>query len=316
MLAFSMDELVVGLASPDTAVLNGWQAMLAGWPILSHAEPDLVLHLQSIDRLPAPPPQPPIYIQPGPTVRFAAYQLADDQIVLYQPGAALLLLSLDAAASPAVTGFVTPQALRPDWLENILVQALPPLLRRRGYYMLHGFAVARQGQAALLVGQSHSGKTTTGLALLHAGWEFLGNDTVVLQERADGVYALPFPGRPGIRPYSFELLPWLRDKQLEYISEDQWLLPIADWPGGWGEAARVNLVYFPQIAGRGLSQRQPVSASAAVARLLEQSGQKWDSQNTAQNLPFWERFGRQISSYLVRLGEDMVQTADLLSDAQ
>jgi hypothetical protein len=316
MLAIQIGDLVVGLASQDTAVLRGWRAVLAGWPILPYSELDLVLQLRAIDKLPAPPPQPPIYVQSGPSpgqaIHFAAYELENDQIVLYQPGLALLLLSLAEAASPAVTGFVTPQALRPDWLENILVQALPPLLRRRGYYMLHGFALVRSGRAILLVGQSHSGKTTTGLALLRAGGAFLSNDTVVLQDRPEGIYALPFPGRPGIRPYSFKLLPWLRDKSWEYVSEEQWLLQVTDWPGGWGEAAPVDLVYFPQIDGRGLSQRRPVSASAAVVRLLEQSVQKWDSGDTVAHLPFWEKLGRQITSYLVQLGEDAAQTADML----
>jgi hypothetical protein len=109
----------------------------------------------------------------------------------------MILLSLAAAAVPAVAGLLTPLGLRPDQLENLLIRPLASLLLRRDYHIIHSFTVARDGRAVLLAGQSMSGKTTTGLALLGAGWEFLGNDAALLQMRPDGVYALPFPGCRG-----------------------------------------------------------------------------------------------------------------------
>jgi hypothetical protein len=290
--------------------------MLDGWPVQDGGQADLLWHLRLAERLPAPPPEPPLYtpadIAPGERNYLAVHQLTDDQLALYFPGVALLLLSLAAGAFPAVSGFVTPAALHPERLENIVARLSPPLLRRRGYHALHGFAAARNGRAVLLVGQSHSGKTTAGLTLLHAGWSFLSNDVALLQERAEGIYVLPFPGLPGVRPYSFELLPWLRDKPTAYFSEEQSFLCISGWPGQWGEAARVETVCFPQITGERVSRLVRLNASEGAARLLEQNVQKWDSGQAGKQLTFWQKFVQQTAIYSLRLGENVGKTPDLL----
>ena len=77
------------------------------------------------------------------------------------------------------------------WIASrpLLTVTLLELLKRRGLFGVHAAAVARSGRAVLLSGSSGSGKSTVSLALLLAGWSFLGDDIVFLQ----GAEVLAFP---------------------------------------------------------------------------------------------------------------------------
>ncbi len=69
------------------------------------------------------------------------------------------------------------------------------LLGRLGRTLLHaGAVVAPDGRAWLLVGDTHSGKTTSVLTLIRAGWPFLSDDHVVVCSGEDGgIYAEGWP---------------------------------------------------------------------------------------------------------------------------
>jgi hypothetical protein len=71
---------------------------------------------------------------------------------------------------------------RGTWLLSHLffTVQLAELLKRQGLYMVHAAGLALRGRGLLVAGDSGSGKTTLALALLRAGFEFLGDDTVFL----------------------------------------------------------------------------------------------------------------------------------------
>ncbi len=55
--------------------------------------------------------------------------------------------------------------------------------------MIHTGLVARDGKGVLFVGKSGSGKSTSSLACICAGLDFLSEDYVGLERRADGTFA-------------------------------------------------------------------------------------------------------------------------------
>lgn len=78
-------------------------------------------------------------------------------------------------------------ALRPDplarWASShaLFTVALVECLKRRGRFSLHAAGLALDGRGLLVAGTSGSGKSTTALALLRAGFGFLADDTLFLR---------------------------------------------------------------------------------------------------------------------------------------
>jgi len=56
-------------------------------------------------------------------------------------------------------------------------------MAERGRYTVHAGCVAREGRALLLLGESGAGKTTLSLALARRGWDFMGDDIVMVEDR-------------------------------------------------------------------------------------------------------------------------------------
>jgi hypothetical protein len=57
-----------------------------------------------------------------------------------------------------------------------------------GVHVVHGGIVSSRGRGALLVGAGGAGKSTTSLACLSGGLDFLGDDYVGIEEQVDGTF--------------------------------------------------------------------------------------------------------------------------------
>ena len=92
--------------------------------------------------------------------------------------------------------------------------ALAELLKRREYFMVHAAGLARDGRGLLITGDSGSGKTTLALALLRAGFEFLGDDTIFIDNNTQ---ARAFPDEIDITAPTARFFPelaWLAQEPL------------------------------------------------------------------------------------------------------
>jgi len=324
-----LHDLCLELQSPDEPIRRQWRQLFEGWlaPAGKPAgPPDIILRLTGAPQLPPLPEAPPYFSDAGALPRgpriLSVYAAAEGQALLhYQDGALVTapLAPAGAGSVPVVEGVITPRAMRYGRFEDITFTSLAPLLRRRGYYLAHAFAAAREEQCVLIVGPSQSGKTTTGLSLLLAGWELLANDVVLLHARPDGVYALATPGDIGIRPGSFDLLPGLR----------AWVAASAPGAGQGGEAIniagqrlvngrwaaphRVSALFAPQISGQAHSWIRPLPRAVALARLMEESIDRWDQPTLRDHVNVLEAICRQAHTFTLHLGQDVAQIALRLS---
>lgn len=95
----------------------------------------------------------------------------------------------------SVTG--TPPAVcgNLSWIDGapsirLLEDALLVALRALGVYGLHAGAVIDADRALVLLGDSGAGKSTTAMALVSAGWSYMGDDHLLLRQHGQRVELL------------------------------------------------------------------------------------------------------------------------------
>lgn len=112
-----------------------------------------------------------------------------------QGPAHVLELAAGEDLSWSVDGQCVAQDLAPDQVAPVLKATLVELALQtsRDFGAVHAAAMGRAGKCLLLPGQSGSGKSTLAAGLLAGGYDFLGDDTIVLDRTALAVRPLPFP---------------------------------------------------------------------------------------------------------------------------
>ncbi len=148
---------------------------------------------------------------------------------------------------------------------------LSELLKRRGLYMVHAAGVSLEGKGLLIAGASGAGKTTLALALLRAGFGFLGDDTTFLRPGPDGLRALAFPDEVDVTPATAGFFPELRSLRHSPAPAGRSKQPVnASTCYGvtpsW-ECAPAALV-FPQMTKAHHSTLAPMSKSDALLDLV------------------------------------------------
>jgi hypothetical protein len=304
----------IRLHLPHTSRWADWflPQIFAGWPPPALLNDDnthdtvITLDLTASRTPPRPPAHLPCLYQDHPHDLIHVYQPQPDHFLLYFPDGALTHVDL---THHTIQGEFTPAILQTGRLEDVIFTSLAPLLRRQGAYLAHAFAaVPPDGTAALLlVGPSHSGKTTTGLQLLLADWQLLANDVVLLQEEDGVIWAHPWPGLITVRPYTFTLLPRLGQKldtPLPVPTHGATLTGAQVAWLGWATAVPVQTISFPHI----LPQQPtcaltPENRGVALARLLQESVDRWDVAQIEPHTALLRRLVAQATCYRLQLGE-------------
>lgn len=142
-------------------------------------------------------------------------------------------------------------------------------MAQQGLQFLHAAAVADGGRAGLIVGRSGSGKSSTSLACLLAGMEFLGDDHCLLDLR----------GTPAV--HSIYAAAKLHTSQLERFPDVERLVinpdrepPIKgvallhpEFAGLLPASRPLAAVFVPQISGGPATAIEPIGPAAALAAL-------------------------------------------------
>jgi len=209
----------------------------------------------------------------------------------------------------------------------VMMISLAPLYRRRGWFPVHGFAAqAPSGQAALISGEMGAGKTTTGLALLSAGWKLLSNDSPLLTVKSEEVHILAYPGRLSV--FDDSLVRFNHLKQFIPIKpEPDKADPIT--PAGpqkrvfrveeafhdpWASSARAGGIFFSQIVpGLRQSELIEIEPKAALLQLIPQAIEGWDKEAIGKNLQLLRYLVEQAPCYVLRLSSHVEELPALLA---
>lgn len=139
------------------------------------------------------------------------------------------------------------------------------LLGRIGRTPIHaGAVVAPGGGALLLAGDARSGKSTTCINLITAGWDYLSDDQVVLS-RAAGTGRVAAEGWP--RTFHLDE-GWERGVSTGVRRDFD---PTRLGPGRWRRSAPIDGILFPIVRAEQPTALTPIPASDALARLIRQT---------------------------------------------
>ncbi|GAB4432326.1 MAG: hypothetical protein Kow0031_13720 [Anaerolineae bacterium] len=274
------------------------------------------IHWQPLDAPAAPPPPPelPLLLEES----LIGYYGDANRLAIRLPKYALL--EVDFAAG-RVSGQVTPACLSVYGVfEDVMMISLAPLYRRRGWFPLHAFAAqAPNGRAALITGGMGAGKTTTGLALLCAGWKLLSNDSPLLRQGESGVTVLAYPGQLSAFDDSLARFEPLRrfvpgdaaagaprrEKRV-FSAEEAFAQP-------WAGSAPAGGVFFPQVTpGLARSELEPLPPAEAVVQLLPQAIEGWDRAAIGRHLSLLTRLAESAPCYRLRLSPRVEQLPGLI----
>lgn len=227
-------------------------------------------------------------------------------------------------ARQEATGFVSPALARNGPLVSkfffgTLLYNL--LTRRPGLVQWHAVALTRDDAVILLIGHDHSGKSTTALALLHAGYQLLADGLVYTALHDDAVEVLASPIRElRVRRGAFDFFP-----ELAAAAE-----PLNTWEGEkfridlarvWPQAVRTGsrrttrlLPLFVSVAYRPETQLVPLAPPAALDLAVPALGW-WDA------APFLETIVHSAEALLTRYpahrldaGSDMAELVKTILD--
>ncbi len=319
-MRWSFHRLVIEGETHDAAVRERWRLSFASLSP-SAAAPDLRFALDVVSAVPPSPRGEPQFRQGD----LLQYHLADRAVVAHFPRFGQLRLDL---ARGTTEGQLVPAALTTYGVfEDLLAIGLSPHLRRRGLFMIHAFAASapplsppsdggddRGGGAVLLVGGIGSGKTTSGIALLDAGWKLLSNDSPLVDAPAE---VLSYPGLLAAYPDTFA-----RFAATAHLAEET---PRADgrrkltvaaesiWPDVWIERVPAAAILFPQIESRADHALDPVGPPEALRRLLPHAVEQWDREMIPPHLEALRRLVEAAPAYLLRLGPKVEAIPALLA---
>lgn len=327
-MQIKLDAITLQLDGDLPALAANWRQIIGAWPALvtrGSETPDIILRLSLQEELPTLPPQAPDFVDvagelPDDVGALAVYAGDPSCVTLHFREGALVTVPLAGGPGPLVaSGVVTPRLLAYGRFEDVTFTSIAPLLRRRGYYLMHAFAAALEGRAILMVGRSGSGKTTTGVNLLLKGWSFLANDVVLLKQQPDGVYALPTPGAVSLTPETTTLLPELSPYRAEMVPNPltaKLNFALDRLPQfSRSDAVPVGGIFFPSVAGRPETTLQALPRSVALARLSEESVDRWDRPALDVHLALLAELCAGARCYSVEVGRDFEKQAAMLSRA-
>jgi hypothetical protein len=205
----------------------------------------------------------------GPSVIATA---RDEAIIGYQSHTATMLL--DRAGGRLVGWTDAAEAL--SLFER--GKPLQPLLFAwqldRGVAPVHAGLVARNGRGVLFGGAGGSGKTTTSLTCLAAGFDFLGDDYAGFPPCAEGPpRGFSYYVSSWLEPDHAQRFPWLLSHaKAGTVGDDKLLILASDLPGArCPESAEVAAIALPRVTGRPTTTHRPASMAETIFRLAPSS---------------------------------------------
>ncbi|REJ66499.1 MAG: hypothetical protein DWQ31_14535 [Planctomycetota bacterium] len=245
------------------------------------------------------------------------YWRSDDGLWVahFQPHGMTLL---DVAGGRVVGWVAGADRILPWERAKPLLAELTVWLMSQGVVGTHGGFVGRDGEGVLLVGKGGSGKTTTALCCLDAGFEFLGDDHVELEERAAGEFICHgLYASTALWPEHAKRFPRLSTSQMQDVPQTDrpkpcFLLP-PQVAAALARPSRVRAVVVPQVDGQEVTTFEPISRLPALLAMAPHSLIARFPIAARDGLDFMGRVVERVPCFRLNLGSDLAQIPAVMS---
>jgi hypothetical protein len=218
------------------------------------------------------PPEPegvgrPIYDAPSGPIDY--FDGSDQLFVDYEERARLLCTPAEGLIQMSING----SGLADEVLAThpLLTIALVETMKRFERFPLHAAGLALAGKGVLIPGASGSGKSTTSVTLVRAGFDFLSDDTVFLTSSPDGIWVAGFPDEVDVTDHTVARIPELghlagtpllpgREKYGFRVEDVFGVTPLT--------GCRPAVLLAPQVVDGPGSELEPLAPSEALMALL------------------------------------------------
>jgi hypothetical protein len=175
---------------------------------------------------------------------------------------------------------------------------------------VHAGLVARSGNGVLFGGGGGSGKSTTSLLCLKAGFDYLGDDYIGLPPANGGEYeAFSFYNSTWLEPGHIGRLSWLVPHAIRGTAEDDKLLVVLGHveAARLAESATVRALVLPRVAGGPDTTWRRASPADAVFRLAPSSILQLPFIEPKSALDRMADLASRVPTYWLDLGTDLEQ---------
>jgi len=160
-----------------------------------------------------------------------------------------------------------------DKTRALLLVALIAALRTTGVYELHAGVVCGEDSALVLLGESGAGKSTTTAALVSSGYDYLGDDEVLLREVEQSTELLAYWPKFRLTEQVLPSFVALKPHLSPLIANPKWELDAASaFPGrGLSHWRGPCTLLFLSRSAEQSSRLLPIGLSEATGLLIAQS---------------------------------------------
>ena len=201
-------------------------------------------------------------------------------------------------------------------LTQIVSQAFSAALRRLDLYEFHSAAVLppHHDKAILIAGASGSGKTTLTTQLVAHGWNYLTDDTLLLDSTVDGLEVHVLRKFFALTSETIAALQLSSLKTVRFGTKAR-VTPQALFPAKQIDRAKPGAIFFPTLTRKAVTELRKLTASESMTRLLRLCPwASYDKPTAGKHLGVLHRLAETCVAFDFLAGTDVLENRSLTAD--
>jgi hypothetical protein len=192
---------------------------------------------------------------------------------------------------------------------NFFLLGLTYLFSYQGLFDFHGAALDNHEIGYVLLGESNSGKSSMALSLVHQGWRYASDDSLLLKCKGNGVEVLSFRKNFYIDPEVASKYPEINSlfsNENDMVGCKRFLDLDQIYPNQFQPSIVPKVLIFSKITPDKKSTLQSVTKGQALSNLLKQSiSIFFNRQVVNEHLNVLKRLVHQTDCYQLLAGRDL-----------